>query len=354
MSNSRTLKFYNFKIFKSVVASSKDAKLKPEEVKTVFDKFIKQQTKISNALFAPVGTTQFPNSKNTSKIFFDVITNDDNFLFASIGQESSTNIQIRNIEDLKPRQIERLQDEIFESHTYFILDYKNLFISYFSNQGAPSIKNLENLFNNFDVSKGHKISGFTEFHIHTETISDHDTLTSLFSGEKEKELVDLSINLATPQADILGRMVPGLKRYESMVDNGMKLDAKIVISKPKSDDKKKSLGTVKENKSLLESVKKAVSISRKTDGKSNATLRTKVEGYRIQSQQLFDDVFTFTIPFNLTDKKIKDRLEILSKKDGKDYTSVKHAQLAINNIIFDEMKIGYLEVQSELRRLSRL
>lgn len=354
MNSSKTLKFYNFKILKSIASSSTDQKLSPEKVKEVLDNFIKKETNVSNALFAPVGTTQFPGRKNDSRIYFDVIINDDDFLFASIGQESSTNIQIRNVEDLKPRQIERLQDEIFESHTYFILDYNSLFISFFSNQGAPSISNLENLFNNFDISKGHKISGFTDYNIYTETIADHDTLESLFSGKKQKELIDISINLATPQSNVLRDFIPDEDDYLPLIENGIKLEAKIVISKPKEDSKRSStLGSIEENETLLKKLKKSIGLKRSEDSKSNVVLRTKMEDQRIQTKKLFDDVFTFTIPFNLSDKKIKEKLELLSSEDNEDYTSIKHAQLAINNIIFEEMKKGYAEVKEELRDLIR-
>lgn len=342
---SKKLKFYKLYFYKYLVGSSNVDTLGEDEAKVLFKSFIEKHTKTNEDSSVVLRTTSFPGF--SEKIYFDILRDDDNYLFATIGQEAQANVQIRNLKNLTATMIERKEDEIFEAYTYFIIDYQRFIVTFVSNQHSPNIKNIENLFNNLDISKGTKVEGFSQFGIIPKAIVEVDSLQSILSAEN---LHDITIDLATMDAEILGKVFPNRKLYEELVENGVGVDLKVTISKPKPAGKRR--GHIGRMKDLKESVTAIANHLKSSKSKTEKVkFRTKTGNQILQDFDLFDNVYTYNVPWNIDQKKlIKELNDPLSESEIEMSSKLMRK---VNEYTFEKLKEGYEFNVERLIKLAR-
>lgn len=342
---SKKLKFYKLYFYKHIVGSSNRKLLGEGEAKVLLKSFIDKHTKVNADSSVVLRTTSFPGFSD--KIYFDILKDDDDYLFATIGQEAQANVQIRNLDNLTATMIERKEDEIFEAYTYFIVDYQRFLVTFVSNQHSPSIKNIQKVFDNLDKSESTKVEGFSQFDIIPKAIVEVDALKSILSAEN---LHDITIDLATMDAEILGSVFPKRKLYEELVENGIEVDLKITISKPKPAGKRK--GPLGKMSNLSRSVTAIADYIRSSkSGTERVKFRTKTGNEILQDFDLFDNNYTYNVPWKIDQKKLIDELNKTQVDNEVELSST--LMRKVNDYTFEKLKDGYEINVDRLIKLAR-
>lgn len=339
----KNLKFYNFLITKNLESKSKREILNELETKRVLKEFMEQHTTRNSF---GVKCTQFLTQ--SSIVYFDVIEDNDDYLFATIGKQAQAKLQIRDIDELNSKRIDKQENEIFEAFTYFILDYKRLIITYVSNQHSPSIYNLTYLFNRVDIENGTRVDGFSEYDIHPQMIIEENALKSVL---KQDQLQDFTYEIATPQPDVLGNIIHDKKLYEKLVKDGIEVSTQIIVKRKKEKGKlTKALGSVKDYSELLTEMARNIQGSSETENKS-LKFRTKNDGELLQTFDLLDNKYTYKASWNIDEDKIIQTLKAQYDPNTESLEKIFFDQ--INRFILKQLLDGYNKNIERLLDLTR-
>lgn len=339
-STTKVLKFYKL-CMKRFINDEKFVNLDEKEIKSVLAEFISHCKPANSQDPYTIKSTSFEGFDK--EIYFDVLKESNEYLFFTIGHEARASFQLRNITSLDAKELQKSKDEILEAYTYILYCYQSGVITYLSDGKSPSIRNLTRLFNIHTL--GQRLEKFDNLEINTEVIAHKDILEA---AVKKESFYDLTLDVTTPNAEILGSLFPNNEKlYEEIVRDGLSLNVKLVVSKEKVKGKKKgNLGDVLSTSSI----KNFISFVKGKPEVNSLKARARNEEERLQDFDFFDSQLTYKIPWTMDTEYFRKQLLNLSESSPEDYERYK---LTIQEYIFGLMKGGYESNKGQISTLTR-
>ncbi|OGX78225.1 hypothetical protein A6395_13265 [Exiguobacterium sp. SH31] len=130
----------------------------------------------------------FENRAENGEVFWEVIQQDERYIFGLLGKNLDTYLQLRNRRTRRSREIVRREDEQIEATTFFVLDLNTMICAFFREQGAPMIEEMNKLL--------YRVRGFENFEINMNAMTNQAVIESI---ARKEVIATLEYEIEVPQ-----------------------------------------------------------------------------------------------------------------------------------------------------------
>ena len=239
--------------------------------------------------------------KGTNLETLEILNIQDSYIFARIGKmKDIRTMHLRDTKTLISSDIEKSGNQEIEIFTYLLVDRENYIISYLSEQSAPSVYTLGNIF---------RLYSFNE-NLRGEVVAiPIKNLLKVLEGKKKITRVGYKVCIPSSSIlniDELNLTEKQFEYYKNLKSVNISVELIGETNKNIVSDSTTINKIVEDLKSLVLGTPKDISIDAKNQEKS-----TKGEGDYLQTYKIFDDKFCRKVDFTFEKeaKVIKDEIE---------------------------------------------
>lgn len=234
----------------------------------------------------------FDNLNENGKVFWEIISQDDQYIFGLLGKNIETFVHLRNTRTNRSRDIGREANEQLEAATFFVIKLDTMSCALFRESGAPTIEEMNKLF--------YRVPGFTNFEVSMAKMIDQEVIESI---ARKEIFATLEYEIEVPNDSFFQYIDLDREEIEKIQNEGT---TKLVVNLASTgrDDSLLQDANYEEKRNFIQSFIQTVRRNNGNKGKIGA----KDNGQRKQEYSLLDDHITLKNHCNLNYEIVNRRL----------------------------------------------
>ena len=234
----------------------------------------------------------FDNLNENGRVFWEIISRDDEYIFGLLGKNIETFVHLRNTRTNRSRDISREANEQLEAATFFVINLDTMVCALFRESGAPTIEEMNKLF--------YRVPGFTNFEVSMSKMINQDVIESI---ARKDVFATLEYEIEIPNDRFFQYIDLDREEIEKIQNEGT---TKLVVNLASTgrDDSLLQDSSYEEKRTFVQSF---IQTLRRGNG-NKAKIGAKDNGQRKQEYSLLDDQITLKNQCNLNYEIVNRRL----------------------------------------------